>query len=368
MRVLITTDVVGGVWQFTHELAKGLLKEGSPVALVSLGGDPTPEQRQQCAQLTSDYRSDNFLYQSASVPLEWMRQNERAYHDAAPLLLRVAKEFGVDVLHANQFCFGALPLEIPKIITAHSDVLSWAEACRHEPLENSPWLRQYCRLVAEGLDGAAAVIAPTQWMLTALRRNFVVRNPCAVVANGRTLPSANQANRQLRAITAGRLWDEAKDIRILSQVRSPCPLYVAGDAEHEGSRAAVHLASVTLLGRLSEDELLQFFRASAIYICTSRYEPFGLAPLEAALCGCAVLARDIPSLREVWQDGAVYFPDARTLSALLDQLVKDAGSLEVAQHRSRQRAEFFTAERMAAAYRKQFVCAISQLAAGAYAS
>ena len=38
---------------------------------------------------------------------------------------------------------------------------------------------------------------------------------------------------------------------------------------------------------------------AAIYIATSKYEPFGLAPLEAALSGCALVANDIPSLAEV---------------------------------------------------------------------
>jgi len=360
MRVLITTDVVGGVWQFTHELANGLLREGSAVALVSVGGHPTPQHTDQCARLRSEYGENAFLYESVTAPLEWMQQNDSAYHDAAPVLLRVAKDFGADVLHANQFCFGALPLEIPKIITAHSDVLSWAEACRDMPLENSRWLQQYRRLVADGLNGAHAVVAPTKWMLSALRRNFSLRPRCSVIYNGRTIPPAEIAIRKLRAVTAGRLWDEAKDIRLLAGVRSAVPLYVAGDKQHEASRVQDDLGSLTILGRLSEPELLEFFRESAIYICTSRYEPFGLAPLEAALCGCAVLARDIPSLREVWQDGARYFSDAQTLSALLDELAGDRHSLHAAQLRSSRRAISFNAERMVKGYHEEFTRVLSE--------
>jgi glycogen(starch) synthase len=360
MRVLITTDVVGGVWQFTHELANGLLRKGSAVALVSVGGHPTPEHSQQCARLRSEYGDNAFLYESVAAPLEWMQQNDSAYHDAAPTLLRVAKEFSADVLHANQFCFGALPVEIPKIITAHSDVLSWAEACRNTPMENSRWLQQYCRLVADGLEGARALVAPSKWMLNALRRNFTVRARCSVIYNGRTIPPAESAIRQLRAVTAGRLWDEAKDIRLLAGVLSAVPLYVAGDKQHEASRVQDDLGSLTMLGRLSEQELLEFFRESAIYICTSRYEPFGLAPLEAALCGCAVLARDIPSLREVWQDGARYFSDVQTLSALLDELARDPDSLHAAQRRSSKRAISYNAERMVKAYHAEFTRVLNE--------
>ena len=44
MRILMTTDTVGGVWTFTKELALGLLKNGCSVALVSLGRFPSLAQ------------------------------------------------------------------------------------------------------------------------------------------------------------------------------------------------------------------------------------------------------------------------------------------------------------------------------------
>lgn len=367
MRVLITTDVVGGVWQFTHELATGLLREGSSVALVSFGGSPAAGQRRQCACLLSDF-PNSFLYESSTAPLEWMQPNESAYSDGAQLLLRIAREFGADLLHSNQFCFGALPIDVPRVITAHSDVLSWAEACREQPLENSPWLSQYVRLVGDGLNGADLVVAPTRWMLDALMRNFSVSARCEVIANGRTIPLQEGAGRQLRAVTAGRLWDEAKDICMLAQVSSPVPLYVAGPMKHESSRAPVEMGAATLLGPLPEDELLQCFRESAIYICTSRYEPFGLAPLEAALCGCAVLARDIPSLREVWRDGARYFCDPQSLSALLDEFAADPDSLCAAQRRSYRRARSFSAEKMVKSYQAQYARVLTEMETGTYAA
>lgn len=367
MRILITTDVVGGVWQFTHELAAGLLRAGTSVALVSFGGSPLPEHLAQSACLAAEY-GDLFVYESSPMVLEWMQHNEGALFEAAPLLQQVARDFNADLLHSNQFCFGALPLDIPKVITAHSDVLSWAAACRERRLEDSPWLRQYCRLVADGLNGATSIIAPTRWMLNALEQNFPVPTSRAVILNGRTLPAAAKSTRQLRAVTAGRLWDEAKDVRLLAGVSAPFPLYVAGETQHNGMTASRDLGSATLLGHLPESELLQFFRHSAVYICTSRYEPFGLAPLEAALCGCAVLARDIPSLREVWQDGARYFSDVPSLEALLHKFAADPELLFSAQAQSLNRARLFTAERMVSSYTAQYAHCLNEAEARTYAA
>jgi glycosyltransferase involved in cell wall biosynthesis len=64
---------------------------------------------------------------------------------------------------------------------------------------------------------------------------------------------------------------------------------------------------------------------ATIYVGPSRYEPFGLAPAEAAVSGCALLMSDIGSFRELWGDAAHYFPSgqvaglAESLAGLLTQ-------------------------------------------------
>src|SRR5262249_40439508 len=59
----------------------------------------------------------------------------------------------------------------------------------------------------------------------------------------------------------------------------------------------------------AEGQIVQTLGRSSIYAATSQYEPFGLAPLEAALSRCALVASDIPSFRELWDGAAVFFAD-----------------------------------------------------------
>lgn len=353
MRALITTDTVGGVWTFTQELAGQLLSRGWCIHLVSLGRAPSERQQRWFEQTASEW-TGQFSWASLDVPLEWMGENDHAWDEAAPALVRMAQEFGAEVLHSNQMCFGALPVHIPRIVTAHSDVLSWARACREAPLEDSAWLRQYLTLVRAGLARADAIVAPTEWMANSLLNDFPLRKRPLVIPNGRTINPAESSHRKLQAITAGRLWDEAKNVGMLGDVQSPVPLLIAGDAQGVSGTTKVAPTGVTFLGSLASEELLRIFRESAMYLCTSRYEPFGLAPLEAALCGCAVLANDIPSLREVWRDGALYFHDADSLTALLNQLSEAPDELSAAQQRSLERGRRFTADRMAGGYDQLF--------------
>lgn len=354
MRILMTTDTVGGVWTFTEELATTLLRQGCAVCIVIVGDSASPAQQSWCDRMQSRWQN-RFRYEHVDAPLEWMENNDQAYDKAAPRLLCLIEEFNADLFHSNQFCFGALPVAVPKTITAHSDVFSWAKACRGGALESSNWLTRYSSLVTRGIREANAVAAPTEWMATALANTFRSRQTPTVIPNGRTLPPPVDAgSRTLQAVTAGRLWDEAKNISLLAEVQSPMPILVAGEKRRGSAALKCPLGNAIGLGVLASEALVALFRKSAIYICTSRYEPFGLAPLEAALCGCAVLAYDIPSLREVWGSAALYFDSSHSLTVLLHELNEDPARLDAAQERSIARARTFTAKRMASGYFRLF--------------
>jgi len=364
MRILMTTDTVGGVWTFTQELTRGLLQNGCAVALVSFGTTPSDAQVEWCRDFARAWGS-SFQYQASDIPLEWMVDNCTAYSHALPLLISVARQFKPDVLQTNQYCFGALPLDIPKIIVAHSDVLSWA-GCQGRRLDDSDWLRRYRALVTKGLAEADYIVAPTQWMLEALEQHFTMPHKRSVIANGRSVAASQLWPRKMQAVTAGRIWDEAKNISIFRNMQSPVPLLIAGEllpaTDYDRPRFA------TFVGRLPEQKLLALFRESSIYICTSVYEPFGLAPLEAAQCGCAVVANDIPSLREVWQDAALYFSDAASLTTLLHELSRSPELLHAAQQKSLAQAGLFTGERMVQHYLRLFRKALTRSERASYAS
>lgn len=350
MRILLTTDTIGGVWTFSRVLCEQLLKRGHSVALVSFGR-ATSEVQRTWLQQTTLHHGTSFQFFESEVPLEWMQENETVFEDGAEVLLHATHDFHPDVLHSSQFCWGALPFHIPKLITAHSDVMSWAAACKPDALHESSWLNHYRRLVQRGLLGANVAVAPTAWIRDALRVNFETPLHFEVIHNGHSIAcEENDSPRRLRAVSVGRMWDEAKGLSTLLETSATLPILIAGEDSFEQTQAAAPPSMLISLGVLSEADLFELFRRSAIYVAPSIYEPFGLAPLEAALCGCAVVARDIPSFREVWADAALYFQTTRELELLLQALVEDPCRLRVVQYACRQRASRFTAGRMASQY------------------
>ncbi|HEY4046136.1 MAG TPA: glycosyltransferase family 4 protein [Acidobacteriaceae bacterium] len=352
MRILMTTDTVGGVWTYTRELATGLLQRGCTVILISVGASPDTAQQTWIEQ-TSELWPQHIRYLRTDFKLEWMQDGGSCYEDSKIFLLQCIKAFQADLLHSNQFCYGALPVEIPKVVVAHSDVHSWAETCDVAAATPSPWLNGYDAVVGAGIRGADAIIAPTRWMADQIVRFYHPTLEIEVIANGRSLPCIKRSPKKMQAVSCGRLWDKAKNVQLLGQFTPPLPIKLAGDLLGPESTQYVEMQTVTSLRRLTESELLKLFEESAIYIVTSCYEPFGLSGVEAALCGCAVVANDIPSIREVWGSNAIYFErnNAESLRLVLEGLCQDQAAVEQAAAKALAHVtKLYSAECMTTAY------------------
>ena len=85
--------------------------------------------------------------------------------------------------------------------------------------------------------------------------------------------------------------------------------------------------AVVPLGRVSDAELRALYEAALCLIFPSRYEGFGLPPLEAMTCGCPVIAADAAAVPEVCGDAALWFDNdgPRRLPDALARLLDEAG-------------------------------------------
>lgn len=349
MRLLITADTIGGVWTYSLDLAAGMLERGAAVLLVTVGRGPDSAQRTWLTD-AAELWPEQFRTEHLPVPLEWMDDGGDGYARSEGAMLRLCSAFTPDVVHCNQFCYGALAMQtaVPKVVVAHSDVLSWWRARYGQEMPDSAWRTGYVTQVRAGLEGADIVIAPTAASLAELRESFSFGTVAKVIPNGRTtasgaLPESDVfAGKRLQAVTCGRLWDEGKNVALLERLPSPgLPVLVAGE-RGPGMNAELpdEPDGVRSIGALAPAALEQLLRESALYIVTSRYEPFGLAAVEAALAGCAVIASDLASQREVWGDAAVYFrsDDAGSLGDVLCALATNPERLRAVAERCRRRA------------------------------
>jgi glycogen synthase len=343
-RVLMAVDTIGGVWTYALELARVLCAQEVEIALATMGAPLTDAQWREVERIP------NLGIFESAYKLEWMHEPWDDVRAAGEWLLELEGEFRPDIIHLNSYAHAALPFCAPKVVVGHSDVLSWWRAVKSENAPGS-WDR-YRDVVWTGLRAADVVVAPSTWALRDLVHHYGPLRSARVIPNGRDICFRNVAKEPF-IFSSGRLWDEAKNLSTLAGIASGLdwPVHVAGDT-HEPGGKDVGFQNVRLLGRLDASQMAEQFERASIYCLPVRYEPFGLSALEAALAGCALVLGDIPSQREIWRDAALFIPpkDAEGLRSGLQKLMGDpAGRRELAG-RGHQRAQEFTALRMASGY------------------
>lgn len=352
MHVLITTDTVGGVWTYTCELVSGLSQSGVRVTLVSFGEMPSAEQIVSISGIPDlDFRFTAFR-------LEWMEGAEREVEESQAYLEAVAREVKPDVLHLNQYAYADVAPQIPRIVVMHSDVVTWWVAVNGREPAESAWLRWYRGLVENSLRRADVVVAPSQWMMDAIGRHYVRPARGIVIYNGRSLEDFSaDAEKQPFVLAVGRLWDKGKQVSLLEASEHPVPVVVVGAEDHpepqyRGGNGAGK-SGLKLLGHQSAAQLRALYGKASTYAATSCYEPFGLAPLEAALSQCALVANDIPVFHELWGDSAYYFRrnDSASLAAAICELSRNSALRSLYADRAYMRGrEKFSAQRMCREY------------------
>jgi glycosyltransferase involved in cell wall biosynthesis len=116
--------------------------------------------------------------------------------------------------------------------------------------------------------------------------------------------------------------------------------------------AVQHRTSATL------PEIADLYRGARLLLFPSRFEGFGLPPLEAMACGTPVVVTDTSSLPEVCGDAALYAPVGRAdfLAEQAERLLSDAGLRRQMVESGLARAAEFSwpraAEKMLAVYRR----------------
>lgn len=342
--VLMTADAVGGVWTYALELSRALAKEGTRVTLAAVGPSPAADQREEARRIPHL----NLL--ECAGRLEWMEDPWSDVASAGRWLQAVAQRIQPDIVHLNDYSHGALEWPCPSVVVAHSCVVSWWNAV-HAADPPPAWSR-YRQRVRAGLLGADLVTAVSHSLGDAISLHYGVPRP-AVVRNGRSASQYLPAAKEEFVLTSGRVWDEAKNIRALSQAAAQIhwPVYLAGDTQRPAGGTADTIR-LNALGRLPEQTLRGWFSRAAIYALPALYEPFGLSVLEAALSGCALVLGDIASLREIWGDAAVFVNgrDPEALTHAINDLIARAERRQQLASLARARALELTPEQMAQGY------------------
>ncbi len=189
-----------------------------------------------------------------------------------------------------------------------------------------PELRLYGWIVLRAARRATLVITVSQQVALELAEFGVAPERIRVVPNAvseQFRPAPAQAVEELRRTLGLRRpyllmtgWsDPRKDLAtVLAAHRKimagqPHDLVLVGAAHRNFARVANPTDdSVRMLGYVDDGLLPALLSGAAALLYPSRYEGFGLPPVEALACGTPALVSDIPVLLETTKGAAVYLP------------------------------------------------------------
>lgn len=318
------SDAFPGIGRYAYHLARGLVALESRHEFVAV-------YRPQARNTRHDLAA--FLRMPGVTPLAAPDALNLAGQAALPSLLRRNR---VDLYHTPYYLFPYAGLPCPAVVTVH-DVIP-----RLFPAESSARARLlFDLLVRLALRAACGVVTVSRRSRDDIARFYGVPAERMAVIYEAADESFHPADSATLAVVRARYGlpevyalcvasnKPHKNLTLLarawgiaaSDAHVP-PLILAGQRDRQ---AALMLPSgVRDLGAVAEADLPALYGGAHFFVYPSRYEGFGLPPLEALACGAPVICSAAGSLPEV-VDGAALLVDANDAGALARAVRRLAG-------------------------------------------
>jgi glycosyltransferase involved in cell wall biosynthesis len=323
-----------GVGQYVHGLVGGMVQLAEPDELVLVpfswrGTRDLPAAAPEGPRVHVGRRRvpARLLVQAWSrlplPPVEWLSGRVDVFHATNFVLPPARRAAGVLTIHDLTY------LRFPAMVTAAT--------------------ARYTTLVPRGLDRGATVCTPTRAVaaevmeayrvppervavtpLGVRRAWFQAFPPEPAWLDAHSLPARYLLFVGSREPRKGLEVLLAAYRALLADEPAAPPLVLAGPP---GWGEALDLdglpdGAVRTPGYLPEADLMRLVAGAGALVFSSRYEGFGLPPLQALACGTPVVASDLPALREVLGDQAEFVPvgdHAALAAALAAVLAGDGG-------------------------------------------
>ncbi|MHB1323612.1 MAG: glycosyltransferase family 4 protein [Coriobacteriia bacterium] len=349
MRVLLDCRMAtwGGIGRYAHGLVRALAEEpGLEIVQMTAHGETPP-----------------------------VREAETVEASAHPFSLRGALEFGAiarsaqpDVTHALHFPV-PLPAAHPLVVSIQDLTPLLIQGVMPSALRRAV----YRASLARAARVADLVLTPSACSTSDVARMFPAAAPrtrtVPLAADDFTsgevgeLPEWVEGRRYVLSMgntkphkdlpTLLRAFDALADQSLLLVLAGTCPRGFVGSVLG-GAPAA---ARVRFTGRADDATLRALYRSAALFVFPSRYEGFGLPPLEAMSLGAPVVVAEAGSLPEVVGEAALLVPpgDALSLAEAMQRVLTDESLAVEMRSRGLAQAAVFswvrTARETADAYR-----------------
>jgi glycosyltransferase involved in cell wall biosynthesis len=370
-----------GSGQYSHCLVEHLAEIAPDLEIVLLASDGEIPNPSTLLRTSLKSQISNVRYQPIANRYRLPANLYKVWFEQIAFP-RACRRLGVDVAHVP---YWAPPLRpsVPTVATIHDLIPMLLGEYRGGLL-----VRLYTTLVGKAARSAALVLTDSE----SSRRDIIAHLGLAedrvravhLAAEERYSPGPNPDDAVIRARydLPGRYvlylggFDVRKNIaavigayrKAAPTIGKACPLVIAGQLPEEDTpftpdprrlvwEHAIEERLVHFPGFVAEEDKPALYRGATAFIFPSRYEGFGLPPLEALSCGTPVVGSNVSSIPEVVGDGGLLLPpdDVEGMAKALIKLANDTSLRAELSHRALTQASRFSCKRTAqetlAAYR-----------------
>lgn len=353
---------IGGVEVHILDLVKGLSKRAD-IYIACPNGELVSEYMRNGAKEHFD------LYPRSEVDVDYVIK-----------IKELIRSQGIDVIHAHELRTGFLAMlagwlaKCPiRIYHVHTSFTEW----QYGPIKKYPAL--IANTIANFIAGnfwATDVLALTKTVKKVrVSREFINERKITVIPNGINLEKyivdsegrkeiRNKYNIKDSEILVGNIArftvekGQIDIVRAAANISNPnIKFLLAGGGEllTEIQNQSNNLDlndRVFFSGRFNDEDKIKYLSAFDIFVFPSRAEGFGIAAVEAMAVGLPIIASDLPVLKDVVAEAAVYYKpeDVETLSAKIVDLAINPDRTEKMCRASKNRAEIYSMEKFVSAY------------------
>lgn len=315
-----------------------------------------------------------------TAALQRLPENPYRIVMVAPAAPPLPQAFEGEVVRDGSFLRGALweQIRLPLLMRRYGAALLWSP-CNTGPVAErrqvvtlhdaavydgpqwyTPLFRRYYRFLFRCLGNRVLhVLTDSRFSRHALIRHGVVapeRVEVVPAAIASSLGARGGAPLCARYVLAVGTRDPRKNLRRLIEawrlvpdaVKAGARLLIAGGRANSFASDNIRRTpeDVTLLGYVDEQTLVGLYRHASLFVFPSLYEGFGLPPLEAMAAGTPAVVSDIPVIREVCGEAALYCDplDPSDIAARIVELLSDEALAARMRESGRQRASLYTPE------------------------
>lgn len=359
MRILVATGIyppqIGGPATYSKLLYDELPKRGFQVDIVNFG----------------DFISKPKIIRHILFFIELLKKGQ-----------------GVDVVYAQDPVSVGLPALIASQILQKKFVLkivgdyAWEQGVQRFGVEDtldvfstkyqkySPQVRTLKKIQKYVADGAHAIVTPSSYLKGIIANWGVKESKIRVIYNGFHSQDLKGTKTNIRKkyklhgtilMSVGRLvpWKGFSTlIDVFVSVKKEIPdamLFIAGDGPLKDELALKVSSqglgdSVVFLGRLDQQVLFEYIKASDIFVLNTQYEGFSHQILETMSLGVPIITTRVGGNSEIIENDhtgvLVSYNDAGALSEHIFRLVRNPSLSQSLVRKARERVKGFTDERM----------------------